>query len=43
MLLARGHVENQKRLGITLGGGPWEAVVEAMKAFPDDQEIQEQV
>ncbi len=40
MLLARGHIENQKRLGLS---GSCEAVVEAMKRFPEEQEIQEQV
>ncbi len=40
MLLARGHTENQKRLGLS---GPCEAIVEAMQKFPLDQEIQEQV
>ncbi len=39
MLLARGHTENQKRLGLS---GSCEAIVEAMQKFPLDQEIQEQ-
>ncbi len=40
MLLARGNVESQKRLGL---GRACEAVAGAMTTFPEDQEIQEQV
>ncbi len=40
MLLARGNVENQKRLGLDRA---CKAVAEAMMTFPEDQGIQEQV